>query len=69
MPVSPSDIRFTKRISRGVRAQGRPNVATGHGCVLLYGFIVASKAEAVMAVVGDFISYEPYASCYAATIL
>jgi glutamate/aspartate transport system substrate-binding protein len=28
--------------------------------VLLYGFIVARKAEAVMAVVGDFITYEPY---------
>jgi glutamate/aspartate transport system substrate-binding protein len=28
--------------------------------VLLYGFIVAKKAEAVMAVVGDFITYEPY---------
>jgi glutamate/aspartate transport system substrate-binding protein len=28
--------------------------------VLLYGFIVARKAEAVMTVVGDFITYEPY---------
>ena len=28
--------------------------------VLLYGFIVARKAEAAMAVVGDFITYEPY---------
>jgi glutamate/aspartate transport system substrate-binding protein len=28
--------------------------------VLLYGFIVARKAEAIMAVVGDFITYEPY---------
>jgi glutamate/aspartate transport system substrate-binding protein len=28
--------------------------------VLLYGFIVARKVEAVMAVVGDFITYEPY---------
>jgi glutamate/aspartate transport system substrate-binding protein len=28
--------------------------------VLLYGFIVARKAEATMAVVGDFITYEPY---------
>jgi glutamate/aspartate transport system substrate-binding protein len=28
--------------------------------VLLYGFIVARKAEASMAVVGDFITYEPY---------
>ena len=28
--------------------------------VLLYGFIVAKKAEATMAVVGDFITYEPY---------
>ena len=28
--------------------------------VLLYGFIVANKAQAVMAVVGDFITYEPY---------
>jgi glutamate/aspartate transport system substrate-binding protein len=27
---------------------------------LLYGFIVARKAEAAMAVVGDFITYEPY---------
>jgi glutamate/aspartate transport system substrate-binding protein len=28
--------------------------------VLLYGFIVARQAEAAMAVVGDFITYEPY---------
>ena len=28
--------------------------------VLLYGFIVSRKAEAAMAVVGDFITYEPY---------
>jgi glutamate/aspartate transport system substrate-binding protein len=28
--------------------------------VLLYGFIVARKAQASMAVVGDFITYEPY---------
>jgi glutamate/aspartate transport system substrate-binding protein len=28
--------------------------------VLLYGFIAAKKAEAAMAVVGDFITYEPY---------
>ncbi|SDR50171.1 amino acid ABC transporter substrate-binding protein, PAAT family [Rhizobiales bacterium GAS191] len=28
--------------------------------VLLYGFIIAKKAEATMAVVGDFITYEPY---------
>jgi glutamate/aspartate transport system substrate-binding protein len=28
--------------------------------VLLYGFIVARKAAATMAVVGDFITYEPY---------
>jgi glutamate/aspartate transport system substrate-binding protein len=28
--------------------------------VLLYGFIVEKKAEATMAVVGDFITYEPY---------
>jgi glutamate/aspartate transport system substrate-binding protein len=28
--------------------------------VLLYGFIVARKAVATMAVVGDFITYEPY---------
>jgi glutamate/aspartate transport system substrate-binding protein len=28
--------------------------------VLLYGFIVAKKAQATMAVVGDFITYEPY---------
>jgi glutamate/aspartate transport system substrate-binding protein len=28
--------------------------------VLLYGFIVARKAAAAMAVVGDFITYEPY---------
>ncbi len=28
--------------------------------VLLYGFVVARKAEASMAVVGDFITYEPY---------
>jgi glutamate/aspartate transport system substrate-binding protein len=28
--------------------------------VLLYGFIAARKAEAAMAVVGDFITYEPY---------
>ena len=28
--------------------------------VLLYGFIAAKKAEATMAVVGDFITYEPY---------
>jgi glutamate/aspartate transport system substrate-binding protein len=28
--------------------------------VLLYGFIIARKAEATMAVVGDFITYEPY---------
>jgi glutamate/aspartate transport system substrate-binding protein len=28
--------------------------------VLLYGFIAARKAEATMAVVGDFITYEPY---------
>jgi glutamate/aspartate transport system substrate-binding protein len=28
--------------------------------VLLYGFIAARKAAAVMAVVGDFITYEPY---------
>jgi glutamate/aspartate transport system substrate-binding protein len=28
--------------------------------VLLYGFIITRKAEAAMAVVGDFITYEPY---------
>ena len=28
--------------------------------VLLYGFIAAKKAQATMAVVGDFITYEPY---------
>jgi glutamate/aspartate transport system substrate-binding protein len=28
--------------------------------VLLYGFLIAKKAEATMAVVGDFITYEPY---------
>jgi glutamate/aspartate transport system substrate-binding protein len=28
--------------------------------VLLYGFVVARKAAAAMAVVGDFITYEPY---------
>jgi len=28
--------------------------------VLLYGFIIAKKAEATMRVVGDFITYEPY---------
>jgi glutamate/aspartate transport system substrate-binding protein len=28
--------------------------------VLLYGFIAARRAEATMAVVGDFITYEPY---------
>jgi glutamate/aspartate transport system substrate-binding protein len=28
--------------------------------VLLYGFIVARRAQAAMAVVGDFITYEPY---------
>jgi glutamate/aspartate transport system substrate-binding protein len=28
--------------------------------VLLYGFIVAKRAAAAMAVVGDFITYEPY---------
>jgi glutamate/aspartate transport system substrate-binding protein len=28
--------------------------------VLLYGFIAAKKAAAMMAVVGDFITYEPY---------
>jgi glutamate/aspartate transport system substrate-binding protein len=28
--------------------------------VLLYGFIVARKAQAAMVVVGDFITYEPY---------
>jgi glutamate/aspartate transport system substrate-binding protein len=28
--------------------------------VLLYGFVVARKAQATMAVVGDFITYEPY---------
>ena len=28
--------------------------------VLLYGFVVAKKASATMAVVGDFITYEPY---------
>jgi glutamate/aspartate transport system substrate-binding protein len=28
--------------------------------VLLYGFIAARKAEATMAVVGDFMTYEPY---------
>jgi len=28
--------------------------------VLLYGFIIARKAQAAMAVVGDFITYEPY---------
>ena len=28
--------------------------------VLLYGFITANKAQATMAVVGDFITYEPY---------
>ena len=28
--------------------------------VLLYGFVVARKAAATMAVVGDFITYEPY---------
>jgi glutamate/aspartate transport system substrate-binding protein len=32
--------------------------------VLLYGFIVAKNAEAVMAVVGDFITYEPYGIMY-----
>jgi glutamate/aspartate transport system substrate-binding protein len=28
--------------------------------VLLYGFIIAKKAQATMEVVGDFITYEPY---------
>ncbi|HLW90210.1 MAG TPA: amino acid ABC transporter substrate-binding protein [Roseiarcus sp.] len=28
--------------------------------VLLYGFIAANKAQATLAVVGDFITYEPY---------
>ena len=28
--------------------------------VLLYGFVAANKAQASMAVVGDFITYEPY---------
>jgi glutamate/aspartate transport system substrate-binding protein len=28
--------------------------------VLLYGFIAARKSQATMAVVGDFITYEPY---------
>jgi glutamate/aspartate transport system substrate-binding protein len=28
--------------------------------VLLYGFVAAKKAEATLAVVGDFITYEPY---------
>ncbi len=32
--------------------------------VLLYGFIVAKKAQAEMAVVGDFITYEPYGIMY-----
>jgi glutamate/aspartate transport system substrate-binding protein len=32
--------------------------------VLLSGFVSAHKAEAVMAVVGDFITYEPYGLMY-----
>lgn len=32
--------------------------------VLLYGFVSSKKAEATMAVVGDFITYEPYGLMY-----
>jgi glutamate/aspartate transport system substrate-binding protein len=45
--------------SYAMLADGR-SVAFATDDVLLYGFIVARKAEAVMAVVGDFITYEPY---------
>ena len=40
-------------------AEGRAD-AFATDDVLLYGFIAAKKAAATMAVVGDFITYEPY---------
>jgi glutamate/aspartate transport system substrate-binding protein len=45
--------------SYGILADGNAD-AFATDDVLLYGFIIARKAEAVMAVVGDFITYEPY---------
>jgi glutamate/aspartate transport system substrate-binding protein len=40
-------------------AEGRAD-AFATDDVLLYGFIAARKAAATLAVVGDFITYEPY---------
>jgi glutamate/aspartate transport system substrate-binding protein len=45
--------------SYAMLADGKAD-AFGTDDVLLYGFIVARKATATMAVVGDFITYEPY---------
>jgi len=45
--------------SYGLLAAGKAD-AFATDDVLLYGFIAAKKAEATMAVVGDFITYEPY---------
>jgi len=45
--------------SYAMLAEGRAD-AFATDDVLLYGFIAAKKAAATMAVVGDFITYEPY---------
>jgi len=45
--------------SYGLVADGKAD-AFATDDVLLYGFLTAKKAEATLAVVGDFITYEPY---------
>ena len=49
--------------SYGLLAEGKAD-AFATDDVLLYGFVSSRKEEATMAVVGDFITYEPYGLMY-----
>ena len=49
--------------SYGLLAEGKAD-AFATDDVLLYGFVSSRKEEAVLAVVGDFITYEPYGLMY-----